>query len=296
MRISQSAFDLIVAEEVTSKAYYIKHYQRPEWPGASSGVTIGIGYDLGYATVEKIRADWRAFVSIEMLGVMCQCAGVRGDKAKALLGSVKSQITIPWAAALDVFANRDIPNWTALVIQHIPEAKDLTPTCLGALVSLAYNRGASFDNQGDRYAEMRSIKRHVQSGNLIAVGDDLRAMKRLWPTLAGLRGRRDREAALWERGLKVIEAPAKEVLPTSSKATPDPDVPTDPGPARTKPPATTIAQNGATGAVIGGGAVAAQQAYAHGLITTETALFVGFLAALAGATAWWVWYRNRNPK
>src|SRR4051794_35337592 len=134
MRISQSAFDLIVREEVSSRAYYEKHYTHPEWPGGASGVTIGIGYDLGYATREKITADWSGLVTGEMLGAMFRCAGVRGDAAKALLLSVQ-HIVIPWDAAQQVFANRDVPSWTAAVLKAIPAADRLTPTCLGVLVS-----------------------------------------------------------------------------------------------------------------------------------------------------------------
>ena len=55
--ISQAAFDLIVAEEVSSQAAYNARYQRPERPGGQSGITVGIGYDCGYATPERIRAD-----------------------------------------------------------------------------------------------------------------------------------------------------------------------------------------------------------------------------------------------
>ena len=40
MRSSQAAFDLIVAQEVSSKAYYEKNYRRPEWPGEQSGATV----------------------------------------------------------------------------------------------------------------------------------------------------------------------------------------------------------------------------------------------------------------
>jgi hypothetical protein len=75
-----------------------------------------------------------------------------------------------------------------------------------------------------------------------------------------------------------------------------PDIPLNEGPARTKPPATSTTQNTTTGAVVIGGTVAAQQAHAHGLISTQSMIFLAFLAVLGGITAWWVWYRNRNPK
>lgn len=294
MKISQSAFDLIVREEVSSKAYYERHYTHPEWPGGASGITIAIGYDLGYATRAKITADWQALVSPEMLKVMLLCAGITGVAAQQLLPSVKALINIPWDAAINVFANRDIPNWTASVLDKITRADRLTPTCLGVGVSIAYNRGASFDLSGDRYAEMRAIKQHVNANQLTLVAGDLRSMKRLWPTVKGLRDRRDREAALWEAGLSTIEPSAKNV--PAAPATPDPDIPLNEGPARTKPPAATKTQNGTTGAVVIGGTIAAQQAHAHGLLSGEVALFIGFLAVLGAITAWWLWYKNRNPK
>ena len=37
--ISDEAFDLIVACEVTSRKVYEQKYRRPEWPGLSSGIT-----------------------------------------------------------------------------------------------------------------------------------------------------------------------------------------------------------------------------------------------------------------
>ena len=37
--IKAIVIDLIVAEEVSSRDYYVAHYQHPEWPGGASGVT-----------------------------------------------------------------------------------------------------------------------------------------------------------------------------------------------------------------------------------------------------------------
>jgi hypothetical protein len=56
-QISQAAINHIIAEEVSSPAYYERHYRKPEWPGGASGVTVGNGYDLGYASPQKIRDD-----------------------------------------------------------------------------------------------------------------------------------------------------------------------------------------------------------------------------------------------
>ena len=66
---SKRAIDLIVATEVTSQAYYEKKLRKPEWPGGASGVTIAVGYDLGYANEDKIRRDWTGKIAwSNMLG------------------------------------------------------------------------------------------------------------------------------------------------------------------------------------------------------------------------------------
>lgn len=232
--ISQAAIDLIVAEEVSSKDYYVSHYQHPEWPGGASGVTIGIGYDMGYSTPDQITADWAAHVAPAMLGVMRSCAGINGGRAQALLGQVRAAIVIPWDAAMDVFENRDMPKWTATCRAHLPNFDELPPDCKGALVSLAYNRGASFDMAGDRSAEMRAIKQHMIAREFGKIPDEFRAMKRLWPNVAGLRRRRDHEAALFEQGL----AAGHGAAPAASDVEPMVDAPKAPAsPAAAPAPA-----------------------------------------------------------
>jgi hypothetical protein len=32
--------------------------QPSKWPGGGSGITIGIGYDLGFVTVDQFESDW----------------------------------------------------------------------------------------------------------------------------------------------------------------------------------------------------------------------------------------------
>ena len=201
MRSSQAAVDLIVAEEVSSKATYIKKYQRPEWPGGASGVTVGIGYDLGYATAGRIQSDWKNFLTPDVILAMQRCAGVTGASARNLLASVRPKILVPWEAAMSVFINVDMPKWEALVLKAVPGSDKLPPDCIGVLTSLAYNRGASFSKAGDRYREMRDIRAHVASGEWDKIPGDFKSMKRIWPDVAGLRGRRDREAALFQKGL-----------------------------------------------------------------------------------------------
>lgn len=202
MDISQAAFDLIVAEEVSSRRAYERLYRRTEWPGASSGVTIGIGYDVGYATPTRLRADWAGRIPDAMIAALTPACGVTGAAARPLAARLKPKVDIPWDAAIGVFAAVDVPRWTATVKQHLPNTELLSPHSLGALVSLAYNRGPSFAKAGDRTREMRAIRAHMAAKTFAKIPAEFRAMRRLWPALKGLRDRREREAALFERGLE----------------------------------------------------------------------------------------------
>src|SRR4051812_31767164 len=105
--ISQAADDLIVACEVSSKATYEKKYRRPEWPGVKSGVTIAIGYDLGYATTSKVKSDWGDRLPGSMIDAMLGCVGVTGDAAHGLLSNVRNRIDVPWNDAIYVYEHVD---------------------------------------------------------------------------------------------------------------------------------------------------------------------------------------------
>ncbi len=292
MKISQKAFDMTVREEVTSQAYYERHYTRPEWPGLSSGVTVGIGYDLGQASRQKIQQDWSGLVSADMLLVMMSCSGYTGAAGKQKCAEVKNKIDIPWDAAIKVFANRDVPAWSAAVLKAVPNSDRLTPSCFGVLFDLAYNRGNSWNNSGERYREMRAIRDDVKLSKLTAVPGEIVSMKRLWLGTQGLLNRCDHRIALWNDGLKetghVATAPVGESKPDST-------VPLDEGSARTKPPATSKTQNGTTGAIVIGGGAAVEEAARNGLISTDVAIFAGFVVVLIAISIWWIWWRNRNP-
>ena len=212
MLISRRAFDLIVAEEVSSKATYEKKYTRPEWPGVQSGVTIGIGYDVGYATKAQLHADWDGVIPAAMVIALERACGVRGSSAKGLTRELRSSVDVPWDSAITVFERVLVPRWEAKLRGALPKTGKLSADCFGALVSLAYNRGPSFGNSGDRYREMRAIKEHMAAENFGKIPGELIAMRRLWPGVKGLLLRREREAAMFRDGLgsPAIVAPPAE--------------------------------------------------------------------------------------
>jgi hypothetical protein len=201
MKISQDAFNLIVQEETGGEAYYDKTEASTDWPGGSSGVTIGIGYDCGYETSESIAKDWSGNISAAMIKDLQTCAGVTGSPARSLSNEFRGTVIVPWNVALAVFEARDVPNWEGIVASKLPNTDKLSGDSFGALVSLAFNRGASFDAQGDRYREMRLIKHLMQVEDFAGIPAQFLAMRRLWPNVSDLRNRRVHEADLFQKGL-----------------------------------------------------------------------------------------------
>ena len=199
--ISGRAFDLIVMLEVTNQATYERSYSRPTWPRGASGVTIGIGYDVGYVSKNLLWDDWKNAIPDVMITALEPAIGVTGPDADQLVHDLGGSVDVPWSAAISVHRGKVIPKWVALTERALPNTNALSADSLGALVSLAYNRGASFNSKGPRYAEMRAIKDDMGSRTFPDVPTQIRKMKRLWPTVKGLRIRRDLEAQLFQDGL-----------------------------------------------------------------------------------------------
>ncbi len=184
--------------EVGSEAAYEKKYRHPIWPGGESGVTVGIGYDVGMNNDAAIRADWGGQVSDADVDLLASVARIAGLAAKAALGRVKS-VDVPLWAARQVFSVRTLPRYAGITRKVFPGVENLPADAQSALLSLVFNRGASLS--GERRAEMRAIRDLVPIGDLAGIGAQLRAMTRLWEGigLPGLIQRRREEAALVER-------------------------------------------------------------------------------------------------
>jgi GH24 family phage-related lysozyme (muramidase) len=203
--ISPRAFDMIVEFEVTSQQTYEKSYRQPTWPGGSSGVTIGIGYDVGYATKKQFESDWRGKISDDMIAALETVLGVTGEAARPIAADLRQSVDIPWNSAIAVHSDAVIPRWAGIVDRALANCRIVGPDCFGALVSLTYNRGASYTKPGDRYKEMRAIKLHMAALRFSLIAGEIRAMKRHWPDTPGLQDRREREASLFEAGLLGID-------------------------------------------------------------------------------------------
>ena len=200
MRSSQDAINLIINEETGGQKYYEAAEIHPDWPGGASGVTIGIGYDCGYSTSDQIFGDWGGHLDDKSVVALSHIAGIHGSPAQALAHELH-WISVPWAEAMSVFMQHDVPKWEAIVQSHLPNTDLLSGDSFGALLSLTFNRGSSFDNPLPRYSEMRNIKLYMGTKEFAKIPGEFLSMRRLWPQGGDLWRRRGHEADLFTRGL-----------------------------------------------------------------------------------------------
>lgn len=201
-QLSPAALKLILEFEVGGgEAYYKAVLSRPTWPEGDSGVTIGIGYDLGYTPRARFLADWTALDS-NQLARLASTIGYKGVAAKARVSNVRD-IRIPWPVAYEVFLARTVPYWISQTLWTFPGADKLPADALGALVSLVFNRGTA--RKGRNREDMQDIfdilADGVQEGDLAEIAKQIREMKRIWEGRgqSGLLRRREAEAVLVER-------------------------------------------------------------------------------------------------
>lgn len=204
--INKGAWDLIAYAEVgtVSEAYYMRSRIRfPEWPGGTSGVTWGIGYDSGYNTPSAVLRDWHKISEVERLASV---AGYKGQQARARLTTV-NDILIPWKTAVEVFDNTTIPRFYQLMLRTFPGAERLDMDAQGALTSMIYNRGGSL--VGDSRVDLRTIAKLVPRKDYKGIAGALRNMNvTMGPTwrrqgvYEGLSKRREAEAKMVEACIK----------------------------------------------------------------------------------------------
>jgi len=193
--LSTKGIQAIIMWETGGESYYDKN---PEWPGEQSGITIGVGWDLGHTSATETSRAWAPHLNAATLSLLVSVSGRKGEAAKEALPHVR-HLVVPWMSALAVFENVTIPVWYMKTLRIYPQVVDLPGDCAAALVSLCFNRGTSLS--GERRREMSNIQALLRTGNLKEVSKQFREMKRLWPKTEGLRRRRDEEADLFESGL-----------------------------------------------------------------------------------------------
>ena len=194
--ISKRAIDLIIQHEVGGRAYYDKKLQAPIWAGGESGVTIGMGYDLGYNTEKQFMLDWSGVINLNYINALRPTIGIKGIQAKAMLKGEILNVRIPYNTAYEVFVKSSLPRYYAMTKKIYPNMDLLNDDTKGALVSVVYNRGNRLE--GDSRAEMRAIVDLIAKQDYEGIAEQIEKSKRLWENrgLDGLVVRRESEADL----------------------------------------------------------------------------------------------------
>lgn len=187
---------MIINHEIGGKSYYEKALQKPIWAGGQSGVTIGLGYDLGYVTEKQFLEDWSDKINLNFITPLRKVIGLKGELAKQMLKGEIMQVRIPFTVAYEVFIKRSLPKYYKMTKAIYPELDTLNEDTRGALVSMIYNRGNKLD--GDTRKEMRAIVSLVAKKDYEGIAEQIERSKRLWEqkSLDGLVRRREEEADL----------------------------------------------------------------------------------------------------
>jgi hypothetical protein len=207
--LSKKSLDLILEFEVGGgENYYNKFLKNPAWPEGQSGVTIGVGYDLGYVNKAEFSEDWKDLPK-DIFDRLYKVVGIKGYNAKNLIRGLKD-ITISWELALKVFNNKTVTKFYNLTKNTFPNFDKMPEDAKGGLVSLVFNRGSALE--GDRRREMKLIRDGMKITNtfdqkaLSFIANQIRSMKRIWiggSIEKGMSRRRDAEAKLIEQSLVV---------------------------------------------------------------------------------------------
>lgn len=205
-KLSPNAYQLILDYEVGGgKNYYEKYLAKPTIPGGASGVTVGIGYDLGYNTASTIKSDWTAAgLNENIVNKLASCAGIK-SAASSTLNRV-SGVIIPWSAAEYVFNEKTLNTFISQTNNVFKQASEkLSEDAFGALVSLVFNRGAS--TQGARRINMLNIQaacKNLDGQKLVdKIYSEIISMIPIWEgqsIYAGMKRRRTAEANLVKSG------------------------------------------------------------------------------------------------
>lgn len=207
-KLSERAFSLILQHESGGHDYYVRFGARPHWPGVSSGVTIGMGFDLGYRSQAELTDYFKEHLGHDAVARLAVASGTHAGQGSAAVKRIKTwlaelaDIEVPWTVALQVLRDKEAPHQSSITERTFGPVEGLPDDAFGALVSLVFNRGPSM--QGERRREMRAIRDSLAASDFAAVPAHIRAMKRLWPDVPSLQKRREDEAELFEQALAEV--------------------------------------------------------------------------------------------
>ncbi|MBU0961504.1 MAG: peptidoglycan-binding protein [Proteobacteria bacterium] len=209
-KLNTNGISFIANEETGGLSYYELVTRWPHYPGHSSGITIGVGYDLRFNTEENFKESWGEYIPTSHIEELSKDIGKKGSKTRAQ--ELKNMgIEVPFKSAWPVFIQLTLPRFYNSTESIYSSINRLPDYCRSVLVSLVFNRGASLS--GSTRKEMKEIQNILNRADdtslsksqrieiLSEVEEEILSMKRLWAPSSGLIKRRQSEANLWRIGL-----------------------------------------------------------------------------------------------
>lgn len=193
MRITQGVLDLFLKHEGLNQPGRVP-------PLDTSGVTIGIGYDLGQCSREQFTRDWGAILRKDHYDRLRSVVGLRGKQAEGAAYGLRD-IVISRDDAMKVLS-KCLDQYGVLTLRAFPGLEKYHPDVQGAVLSLVYNRGAGMGDAlklFDGRQEMRDLKALILRGaECEEIAEKIDNMAHLWQDMGadGLITRRHEEAEL----------------------------------------------------------------------------------------------------
>lgn len=195
---SERGYALLLDFEVGGgPQYYDSFLSRPTWPGASSGVTVGVGYDCGYNARSVILTDWHR-IRYSDRERLADTAGVTGKAAKTLAKHL-TQLSIPWETAEEVFQRVTIGRYWQQTKRAFPGIESMCLETQWAALSVVFNRGPGMS--GERAKEKRAMRACAAKGDNKGMAYWNRKSIRVWAGTdieRGMKRRRLAESDLME--------------------------------------------------------------------------------------------------
>lgn len=187
----------VINFESGGQSYYNKFLKKMTYPGGASGVTMGIGADLGYMTINEFNSHFSRYFTKEENQKLKTTIGIKGESAKKNIKKLNG-IELSWEDASEAFVEWTLPKFWKLTNTLWDGVGDLCENAQIALVSLVFNRGTS--TRGSSRIEMLNIKPLVLKKDYKGIAKEIRKMKRLWENknMEGLLKRREEEAKMVE--------------------------------------------------------------------------------------------------
>jgi GH24 family phage-related lysozyme (muramidase) len=223
MLLHKLGVDKMIGYEIGSERpgdlrMYNRKYGLPTVPSNGSGVTIGIGYDLGMNKPHQIQKDWQGKVNANALAFFMSCADKTGLTASKMI-TPATRFFVPYSAAYEVFRTSTLPRFCRLTKISFPAIEQLNPLAQAVIVGIVYNRGnglvdvTTTARRERRREEMRNLVGAISKQDYVSIAEEIENMKRLWDGIPDFDG--DKEEIL--RGLVVRREDEAAMILSSTK-------------------------------------------------------------------------------